>query len=70
MKVRDERKEAIAIINMFNYLERELRDSLDENSLADLSRDISAELARKYAASREETFRLVENQAASHTPSQ
>lgn len=70
MTVRNERKEAIAIINMFNYLERELRDSLDDEHLADLSRVISDELTRKYAATREETYRLIENQSGSVVRSQ
>ena len=66
MAAHDERNEAIAIINMFNYLERELRVSLDDEHLASLTRVISEELTRRYAPSREEAFRLLDNRTRSH----
>ena len=56
----DERNEAIALINMFTYLERELRMSLEDEHLADLTQIIANELKRRYGASAEESLKLLE----------
>ena len=60
MSSRNERNEAIALINMFTYLERELRVSLQDEHLASLTRAIADELKRRYGASSAEAFQLLE----------
>ncbi|MAI48021.1 MAG: hypothetical protein CBC34_018765 [Hyphomicrobiaceae bacterium TMED74] len=60
MSSHNERNEALALINMFTYLERELRVSLEDEHLASLTRTIADELKRRYAASPEEAFQLLE----------
>ena len=58
--VPDEKRQAIAVINMLNYLERELRVGLDEQQLAERTGAIIDEMKRKFVVTDQELPQLKE----------
>ena len=64
MAAHNERREARAIIKMCKSLEREIRDSLGDDHLADLSGAIANELSRRYQASSDEVRKFDQRRAA------